>query len=50
MTSLYEQFMAAGKVKSLLTGREYPSSQQPSEKTGTESASAPVLKENKPSN
>lgn len=32
MVSLYEQFMAAGQVKSLLTGREYPSVQQPPKK------------------
>ena len=50
MVSLYEQFMAAGQVKSLLTGREYPSVQQPPKKTGTESASAPAIKEEKPSN
>lgn len=50
MVSLYEQFMAAGQVKSLLTGREYPSVQQPPKKTGTESASTPAIKEEKPSN
>lgn len=49
MTSLYEKFMAAGSVKSLLTGQEYPSVQQPPKQNGANSAPAPDLKEEKQS-
>ena len=43
--SLYEQFLAAGSVKSLLTGKEYPSKQTPSEQSGApvdSTASSPL--------
>lgn len=49
MTSLYEKFMAAGSVKSLLTGQEYPPPQQPPKQTGANSAPAPALTEGKKS-